>query len=76
MAKSGLRMTLEDVCQAFRGMGISIDKGRLANDIAAGVYPFGRVAKVSSNGRRTYEIWRVDVESFLQSRIPAGTTNY
>lgn len=74
MAKSNLRMTLEDVCQSFRQMGISIEKGRLADDIAAGVYPFGRVARVAPNGRRTFEIWRVDVEKFLQSRIPTGIT--
>lgn len=72
MAKSNLRMTLDDVCQAFREMGVPMEKGRLADDIAAGVYPFGRVAKVSPNGRRTFDIWRVDVEKFLQSRIPTG----
>lgn len=72
MARSNLRMTLDDVCQAFREMGVPMEKGRLADDIAAGVYPFGRVAKVSPNGRRTFDIWRVDVERFLQSRIPTG----
>lgn len=72
VAKSNLRMTLEDVCQAFREMGIPMEKGRLADDIAAGVYPFGRVAKVAPNGRRTFDIWRVDVEQFLRSRIPTG----
>ena len=53
-------------------MGIPMEKGRLADDIAAGVYPFGRVAKVAPNGRRTFDIWRVDVEQFLRSRIPTG----
>lgn len=68
-----LAMTLEDVCSEFRKYGIPMEKSRLSNDIAAGVYPFGRVAKTSPRGRRTFEIWRCDVEMFLESKMPKGS---
>ena len=45
VARSNLRMTLDDVCRAFWAMGIPVEKGRLADDIAAGVYPFGKISR-------------------------------
>ena len=70
MKRSNMTMTVHDVAQLFREYGIPIELRRLSDDIASGVYPFGRVVKTSASGRRTFEIWRVDVESFLQSKIP------
>lgn len=70
MNRSNLTMTINDVAGLFRSYGIPIEPGRLANDIASGAYPFGRVVKTSAAGRRTFEIWRVDVEAFLKSKIP------
>ena len=70
MKRSNLTMTIQDVAKLFRDYGIPIELKRLADDIASGAYPFGRLVKTSASGRRTFEIWRVDVEAFLQSKIP------
>ena len=76
MKRSNLTMTIQDVAKLFREYGIPIELRRLSDDIASGAYPFGRVVKTSPNGRRTFEIWRVDVEAFLHSKIPqCETTN-
>jgi hypothetical protein len=67
--KNKLTLTLDGVCQLFRDHGVPMEKGRLARDLASGdVYPFGRVVKTSATGRRTFEIWRKDVEEFLASK--------
>lgn len=66
----GLTMTVNEVCEMFRSYGIRMEARRLSDGIASGVYPFGRVVRVSGSGRRTFEIWRIDVENFLKSRIP------
>ena len=70
MKRSNLTMTINDVARLFRSYGIPMELGRLADGIASGAYPFGRVVRVSAGGRRTFEIWRVDVEAFLNSKIP------
>ncbi len=72
MRKPKLTMTLSDVADLFRSYGIPISLGRLADDIASGVYPFGRVVCTSPDGRRTFEIWRTDVDAFLESKMPKG----
>lgn len=71
-ARSPLTMTIEDVCKLFRSYGIPAESMRMSDDIASGIYPFGRVVKVSPTGRRTFEIWRVDVEAFLKTKMPEG----
>ena len=68
--RPSLTMTINDVCALFRTYGISIDARRMADSIATGIYPFGRVVRVSESGRRTFEIWRTDVDRFLKSKIP------
>lgn len=73
MKRSPLTMTLDDVCKLFRSYGIPMELTRLADGIASGAYPFGRVVKISPTGRRTFEIWRCDVEAFIDSKIPDGT---
>lgn len=70
MKRSPLTMTIQDVCKLFRSYGIPMETTRLAEDIATGVYPFGRLVKTSANGRRTFEIWRCDVEAFIESKMP------
>lgn len=71
MKRSQLTMTLDDVCKLFRSYGIPMEATRLADDIESGYYPFGRLVKKSPNGRRTFEIWRIDVENYINSKIPA-----
>lgn len=70
MKRSNMTMTINDVAKLFRQYGVPIELGRLADGIASGDYPFGRVVRVSDGGRRTFEIWRVDVEAFLKSKMP------
>lgn len=72
MKRSPLTMTVLDVCKLFRSYGIPMEATRLSDDIEAGIYPFGRLVKVSSTGRRTFEIWRCDVEAYIQSKMPQG----
>lgn len=68
------RLTLAETCTEFRKAGISITNDTLADDIAAGKYPFGRLVK-DSGQRRTFEIWAKDVHAFLESlKQPAQPT--
>jgi len=64
-------MTLEDVCKLFRSYGIPMEVRRLADGMENGAYPFGRLIRKSPNGRRTFEIWRCDVEAFIESKMPS-----
>ena len=73
MKRSNMTMTISDVAKLFRQYGIPIELGRLADGIASGHYPFGKVVRVSPKGRRTFEIWRVDVEAFLKSKMPESS---
>lgn len=73
MKRSNMTMTISDVAKLFRQYGIPIELGRLADGIASGHYPFGKVVRVSPGGRRTFEIWRVDVEAFLKSKMPGSS---
>lgn len=72
MKRSKLTMTLEDVCKLFRSYGIPMETTRLADGIESGYYPFGSLVKKSPNGRRTFEIWRIDVENYIKSKTPAA----
>ena len=63
-----LRMNLNDVAKLFRENGIPSNASKIAEGISSGAYPFGRVVNTSAGGRRTFEIWRVDVLAFLRSR--------
>lgn len=66
---TSLTMTLDQVAELFRANGIRTNKVRLADGIASGAYPFGRVVGNNPN-RRCFEIWRKDVEAFLEERRP------
>lgn len=70
MQKPKLTMTLMDVYYAMREAGISISPTRISAGIACGAYPFGRVVCVGETGRRTLEIFRVDFDAWLETRIP------
>ena len=74
MSMPNLTMTLEDVCKLFRSYGIPMEVRRLADEIEAGIYPFGRVIRRGPQGRRCFEIWRCDVEAFIQSKMPRSET--
>lgn len=65
-----LTMTLMDVYYAMREAGIPNTPTRISAGIASGAYPFGRVVCVGETGRRTLEIFRVDFDAWLETRIP------
>lgn len=63
-------LTLSEYLEVFRAYGIPMDKKRLSEGIKAGLYP-GRVVNIGPTGRTSFEIWRKDVEAFLEERRPA-----
>ena len=70
MQKS-ITMTLRDVYYEMRAAGIRCSMKVISDGIATGAYPFGRVVNIGETGRRTVEIFRVDFESWLASKMPA-----
>lgn len=62
-------LTLNQCLDLFRSVGIPMDKKRLSDGIKAGIYP-GRIISVGPTGRTCFEIWRKDVEAFLEERKP------
>lgn len=71
MAK--LTMTLQDVYSEMREAGIPCSFKSISAGITCGAYPFGRVVAVGETGRKTFEIFRVDFEAWLDSKIPRST---
>lgn len=67
-----LTMTILDVYHAMREAGIFTSPARISAGIASGAYPFGRVIATGETGRRTVEIYRVDFEAWLETKIPAN----
>lgn len=71
MAQS-ITVTINEVAAMFRAVGIKATPVTLADGIEAGAYPFGRLVKKSGTGRRQFEIFRVDVQRFIESKMPEG----
>lgn len=69
MPKS-ITMTLREVYHEMQGAGIRCSMKVISDGIATGAYPFGRVVNVGETGRRTLEIFRVDFETWLRSKMP------
>ena len=69
MAKS-ITMTLRDVYTEMREAGIRCSMKVFSDGIATGAYPFGRVVNTGETGRRTVQIFRVDFEAWLASKMP------
>lgn len=71
MAKRALTATINETVEIMRSAGIPMTSATLADGIESGVYPFGRlVRKSETTGRRTFEIFRVDIQQFLESKTP------
>ena len=68
-------MTLAQVYHELRAAGIKSSPQRIADGIANGALPFGEVSFVGDTGRRSFLIWRVDFEAWLESKLPK-TTNH
>ena len=63
-------MTLAQVYHELRAAGIKSSPQRIAAGITNGTLPFGEVISVGDSGRRTFLIWRVDFEAWLESKLP------
>lgn len=68
MAK--LTMTISEVCKEMRKAGIPCSNTRVSAGLQTGYYPFGRVVNVGPTERHTFEIYRVDFEAWLRSKVP------
>lgn len=67
-------MTLSDVYHAMRAVGIRNSPARISAGITSGAHPFGRVVSTGETGRKTFEIYRVDFDAWLQKVIPKEET--
>lgn len=65
-----LTMTVRECYYEMRTAGIPSSPARIAAGITAGLYPFGQVENVGDTGRRTFCIYRVDFEKWLESKKP------
>lgn len=69
-----LTMTVREAYYAMRAAGIPTSEARISAGIASGAYPFGRVVNVGETGRRTLEIFRVDLDAWIKSKTPQKAT--
>lgn len=69
MPKS-ITMTASEVCQELRLRGIPTTATKVIDGIESGAYPFGRISHVGEHGRRRVEIFRVDFDAWIKSKVP------
>ena len=65
-----LTMTVREVVKEMREAGIHCSDRIVSDGIALGIYPFGTVVNTGETGRRTLNIFRVDFDAWLQSKMP------
>ena len=63
-----LTLTINETAALCREHGWAVGKEQLAEGIAEGRYPFGKILRVGNTGRRTYEIWKADVLAYLREK--------
>lgn len=68
------RMTINEVCQDLRTIGIGMSQKAVSNCIADGTFPFGKVLSVT-NGRRNILILRQDYEKWKENMTLGGTNH-
>ena len=73
MAK--ITMTIAEVMDEMRKVGIQCSQRSVSSGIAMGAYPFGRVTNIGPTGRRTVEIFRVDFFAWLDSKTQPVSVN-
>ncbi len=66
--ESKLTLTIDEAVALCRRHGWVVGKTQLAEGIAEGRYPFGKILRVGNTGRRTYEIWKTDVLAYLREK--------
>ena len=69
-----ITMTITEVYYAMREAGIRCSPKMISAGIASGAYPFGRIIGTGPTGRKQTEIFRVDFEAWLASKMPKGVT--
>lgn len=57
-------MTINEICEDMRRNGYPITQKTLSDGIAGGAFPFGKVIKTGTTGRRTFVILRRDYENW------------
>ena len=62
-------MTLEEVAQGMRSVGIPISKKAISDGIQDGTYPFGRVRSQGPTGRCCFEISRMKFNQWLNAEF-------
>ena len=62
-------MTLDEVAQGLRSVGIPISKKVIADGIRDGTYPFGRVRSQGPTGRCSFEISRMKFTQWLEAEF-------
>lgn len=66
-----ITMTATECAREMSRLGIKTTSTKVVNGIAGGAYPFGRIIN-ESELRRCVEIFRVDFDAWLKSKIPEG----
>ena len=69
------KMTLNEVCSDMRHWGFGTSQKTLADGIASGIFPFGRVLSVSESGVRHILILRKDYEKWKEEMISGKTSS-
>ena len=70
MPAQKITMTLRETYYAMRAAGIPCNEKMISAGIASGAYPFGRVVNEGETGRRTLQIFRVDLMAWIESKTP------
>ncbi len=67
------KLNMKQTEQLLREHGFWLSASDIADGIETGVYPFGRLVRVSEDGRRTFEVFRGDVIEWVmkKARVPS-----
>lgn len=67
-----LTLTVKETAKLCHEHGWRATDRQIAQGIASGRLPFGRVVNTGVTGRNTYEIWAQDVLNFLKEKGAEG----
>lgn len=70
MARRKLTLSINETLAIMREAGVPASGASLADGIESGAYPFGRLVRKSESGRRTFEIFVVDLRRWLEEKTP------
>lgn len=70
MARRKLTLSINETLAIMREAGVPASSASLADGIESGAYPFGRLVRKSESGRRTFEIFVVDLRRWLEEKTP------